>query len=63
MYFRDTSDFYLKDLGDAALYTRGKVTFIHSIILGITFFLTLTLLMFPNPLLVFTFDCIANSLI
>ena len=59
MYFKDTTDYYYKDLGDIAFKSKGITpSFIYSIILGTTFFLILTLLIYPNPLLMISFDAV-----
>lgn len=64
MYFRDSVDYYFKDLGDIIYKNKGQATsLIQALILGFTFFLSLTLLIYPNTLLIITFDSIANSLI
>jgi len=47
MFFKDSSDFHIKDLGDT-LTTKGSITLESSLILGGILFLILTLLVYPN---------------
>ena len=76
-YFKDTSDFHFKNLSgvfrssvssdsnvayNALSPNSNGVSFISSIILGVTLFFILTFMFFPNPLISFTFDALTNSL-
>jgi NADH-quinone oxidoreductase subunit N len=76
-YFKDSSDFHLKNLSGvfkssvssdpniayiALSPNSNGVSFISSIILGATLFFILTFMFFPNPLISFTFDALTNSL-
>lgn len=62
MFFKDSNDFIIKDLGDI-IKPKLNISLNHSIILGITIFLILTLLIYPNYLINLTFEVITNSLI
>jgi len=78
MFFKDSSDFVYKTLSDITLKggpigsslpsgvmasTQAvNVNFINSLILGISLFILLTFLLFPNPLLNIIFETLASSL-
>ncbi len=78
MFFRDSSDYLYKALSDISMRgidshptvisshvssdSSLNINLIHSLILGSTFFIILTFLLFPNPLLNFVFDSLTYSL-
>lgn len=63
MYFNNSQDYIWKDLGDIT-YSKVENSGIKSptsmIILGATLYLILTYLVYPNPLLILTFDGISS---
>lgn len=64
MYFNNSSDYIWKDLGDIVYNEKKeKVGFIKSILLGSTLYIILTYLIYPNPLLVLTFDGISSIIL
>ena len=63
IYFKDTEDFYMKEIAEVSSISTIKVDTQKSIILGITTYIILTFLIYPNPLLMLTFDSISYSLI
>jgi len=71
MYFKHSDTYSYKSLGDLAILPsqagsssiQQAPDLAKSLILGSTFYLILTILLFPNPLFIFTFDCVAKFLI
>ena len=63
MYFNNSKDYVLKDAGDIIINEKTGIDLIRSLILGATFFIILTALIYPTPLLVLTFDSINSILI
>lgn len=60
IYFKDSEQYYYKILGTP---NSLQISIIPSIIIGITIYLILTIIFFPNPILTISFDAITNSLI
>jgi NADH-quinone oxidoreductase subunit N len=60
VYFKDTDEYYYKTL---ALPVNYNVNLISSILLGITLYFVLTLLIYPAPLSLFSFQFFSNFLI
>jgi len=60
IYFKDTDEYYYKTLAQP---NNLNVNLISSLILGITFYLTLTILLYPAPLYLFSFELFTNLLI
>jgi hypothetical protein len=60
MFFKDSFDYQLKILSGAALNKpvefENKVSFVNSIILGVTLFILGTFLVFPNIFMNFIFN-------
>jgi hypothetical protein len=67
MFFNDGKDFHYKDLGDVSGVTiaskTSRIDLTRSLILGSTFFIILTLLIHPDPLLMLTFDAVSGALL
>lgn len=63
IYFKDSEDFYLKELSEVSSISLISVDIPKSIILGLTTYILLTFVIYPNPLLILTFDSISYSLI
>lgn len=64
MYFGGTSGYIHKNLVDIAGKSRlSTPALIPSLVLGISFFLILTILFYPNTLLIITFDSLYNSMV
>ena len=53
----------MKEMAEVSTISTIKVDTQKSIILGITTYIILTFLIYPNPLLMLTFDSISYSLI
>jgi len=62
MFFKDTGDFYRKDIGDAILPSI-QIPLVYALILGSSLYLILTLLIFPKALMIITFESISSLLI
>ena len=63
LYFQDTPPYLLHALNSNLLQSSHiSVSFERSLILGVSLYLILTLLFYPNPLLMISFDCLINSL-
>jgi hypothetical protein len=64
MFFRDNSDFLYKTLSDISMkeIKTNNINLINSLILGFSFYIILTFLFFPNPLLNIVFESLAISL-
>ena len=65
MYFNNSSDYIIKDLGDIVykqsdIKVNSTISLTQSIILGSSLFFILTYLVYPNPLVILTFDGISN---
>lgn len=66
MYFNNSKDYLLKDLGDI-VYNQDRVSVLcvditKSLLLGVSLYIIATYLIYPNPLLMITFDCV-NAII
>lgn len=72
MFFRDTTDYLYKTLSDISMggkseainseKTINNINLINSLILGFSFYILITFLFFPNPLLNIVFESLAISL-
>jgi NADH:ubiquinone oxidoreductase subunit 2 (subunit N) len=63
IYFQDKTPFLLRALNDNVTKSSTiHVSLERSLILGISLYFILTLLIYPNPLLMLTFDSLLNSL-
>jgi len=65
MYFNNSSDYIIKDLGDIVYKqtdtgVNSTIGLNQSLILGSSLFFILTYLIYPNPLVILTFDGISN---
>ena len=65
MYFNNSSDYIIKDLGDIVYKqtdtgVNSTIGLKQSLILGSSLFFILTYLIYPNPLVILTFDGISN---
>lgn len=65
MFFKDTSFFHMKDIGDCIypVNTSLTVSFVQSIVLGSTMFIILTFLFYPGPFVTFSFNILLSSLL
>ena len=61
IYFNNSSDYILKDMGDVSL-GRKTLSLGQSIILGASLYIIVTYLLYPNPLLILSFDLLDNLL-
>lgn len=63
MYFSNSKNYLLKDLGDTSyrvIEQKNRLSISQSLILGSTLYFILTYLIYPNPLLILTFDGISS---
>jgi hypothetical protein len=65
MFFKDTTYFHYKDIGDCIypVNTSLQVSFTQSIILGSTTYIILTFLLYPQPFMLFSQNVLATSLL
>lgn len=65
MFFKHNTTFHLKDIGDVLypINTKVTVSLTQSILLGATLWLVLTLLLFPNLLLIFSSKILVGAFI
>jgi hypothetical protein len=65
MFFKHNTTFHLKDIGDDLypINTKVTVSLTQSILLGATLWLVLTLLLFPNLLLIFSSKILVGAFI
>ena len=62
MFFKDSTDFYLKDIADIAK-PNFHITLNASLIFGVSLFFIITILFYPNYLINSIFEVLINSLI
>jgi NADH:ubiquinone oxidoreductase subunit 2 (subunit N) len=65
IYFQDKSQFLVRALNEnVQKMTRSvkEISIERALILGATLYLILTLLIYPQPILMLSFDCLINSL-
>lgn len=62
MFFKDSTDYTIKDLGDI-IKPQIALPYHNSLILGISLFFIITLLLYPNFLINIVFETLINSLL
>lgn len=55
MFFKDSADYYFKDIADI-LKHQNNISLSHSLVLGVTLFIVITLLFYPNYLMNLTLN-------